>query len=83
MNFIFILSIITTNTNVMLHMTTTESLRLKVPDNIQIVYLPSYSPELNPLERVFQDIKEHLKNELFYLIEELKNAVCKILNSLY
>jgi len=74
-------SVITTNTNVMLYMTTTESLRLKIPDNIQIVYSLPYSPELNSVERVFQDIKKHLKNELFYLIEELENAVCKILNS--
>ena len=33
------------------------------------------------LERVFQDIKKHLKNKLFYLIEEFENAVCKIVNS--
>ena len=58
-----------------------KSKRLKIPDNIQIVYLPPYSPELNPVERVFQDIKKHLKNKLFYLIEELENAVCKIVNS--
>ena len=49
---------------------------IKVPDNIiQIVYLPPYSPELNPVERVFEDIKKHLKNKLFYLIEELEDAV--------
>ena len=58
-----------------------KSKRLKVPDNIQIVYLPPYSPELNPVERVFQDIKKHLKNKVFYLIEELENTVCKIVNS--
>jgi len=58
-----------------------RSKRLRVPDNIQIVYLPPYSPELNPVERVFEDIKKHLKNKLFYLIEELEDAVCKIVDS--
>ena len=41
-----------------------KSKRLEVSANIQIVYLPPYSPELNPIERVFQEIKKHFKNNL-------------------
>ena len=55
-----------------------RSKRLEVPTNIQIVYLPPYSPELNPVERVFQDIKKHLKNKVFNVIEELEDTVCGI-----
>ena len=40
-----------------------KSKRLKILDNIQIVYLPPYSPELNPVERVFQDIKKAFKKQ--------------------
>jgi transposase len=29
-----------------------KSQRLQVPDNIQIKFLPPYSPELNPVERL-------------------------------
>lgn len=31
---------------------------LKVPDNILIVYLPPYSPELNPVEHLWDDMRE-------------------------
>jgi transposase len=55
-----------------------RSKRLEVPTNIQMVYLPPYSPELNPVERVFQDIKKHLKNKVFNVIEELEDTVCGI-----
>ncbi|WP_459895980.1 transposase [Desulfurobacterium crinifex] len=54
---------------------------MEVPTNIQIVYLPPYSPELNPVERVFQDIKKHLKNKVFNVIEELEDTVCGIVKS--
>ncbi|WP_459896367.1 transposase [Desulfurobacterium crinifex] len=54
---------------------------MEVPTNIQIVYLPPYSPELNPVERVFQDIKKHLKNKVFNVIEELEDTVCEIVKS--
>jgi transposase len=29
-----------------------------------IEYLPPYSPELNPVERVFQNIKKYFKNKI-------------------
>ena len=45
---------------------------LKVPDNITIVYLPSYSPELNPHENIW----EYLKNNF------LLNRVYKDLNQI-
>jgi len=28
-----------------------------VPDNIVLVWLPPYSPELNPVERLWEDLK--------------------------
>ena len=30
---------------------------LRVPKNIELVYLPAYSPELNPVERLWQSLK--------------------------
>ena len=32
---------------------------LKIPENISIMYLPPYSPEWNPVERLWQYIKSH------------------------
>ena len=39
---------------------------LKVPDNITLLYLPPYSPELNPVERVWSYLKSRfLSNRVF------------------
>lgn len=31
-----------------------------VPENVRFVFLPPYSPELNPIERFWRDLKDHL-----------------------
>lgn len=36
-----------------------KSRRLVVPDNITILYLPPYSPELNPVERLWAYLRSH------------------------
>ena len=36
-----------------------KSQGLLVPENIELVYLPPYSPELNPVERLWQWLKRH------------------------
>jgi transposase len=39
---------------------------LQVPDNIEIILLPPYSPELNPVERFWQHIKQNtIKNKIY------------------
>jgi transposase len=38
-----------------------KSKKLKIPKNIKIEFIPPYSPELNPQERRFQDIKKFIK----------------------
>lgn len=39
---------------------------LVVPDNIEIIYLPPYSPELNPVERLWKYLKtRYIHNHVF------------------
>ncbi|MFH1158302.1 MAG: transposase, partial [Pseudomonadota bacterium] len=33
---------------------------LKVPDNIELLFLPPYSPELNPKENIRDEIREKI-----------------------
>lgn len=33
---------------------------LMVPENIILLFLPPYSPELNPVERLWQDLKAQI-----------------------
>jgi transposase len=39
---------------------------LKVPDNITILYLPPYSPELNPVERLWSYLRSHYLSNRVY-----------------
>ena len=56
---------------------------LQVPDNIEIILLPPYSPELNPVERFWQHIKQNtIKNKVYKTLNALKDAVAKFLNSM-
>ncbi|WP_457642095.1 IS630 family transposase [Persephonella sp.] len=59
-----------------------KSKYLKVPEGIEIEYLPPYSPQLNPVERVFQDIKKHFKNKVFDSLDKLEDKLFEVLNSL-
>ena len=51
--------------------------RLVIPPNIALIFLPPYSPELNPAEKIWWTIKRNLKNQLFKTIEDLSEAITK------
>jgi hypothetical protein len=38
---------------------------LVIPDNVVLLYQPPHSPELNPIERVWEDVKIDLKGDNF------------------
>jgi transposase len=60
-----------------------KSKTLVVPDNIQLIYLPPYSPELNPIERLWLYIKKNvLNNRLYEQIELLEDNLCNFIKSL-
>jgi transposase len=40
------------------------------PENISFLRLPAYSPELDPVERWFQELRKELSNETFELLQE-------------
>jgi transposase len=52
-----------------------HSSQLKIPDNILLVFQPPYSPELNPIERVWQYIKQQLSWGLYDSLDEIKEKV--------
>jgi len=48
---------------------------LKVPDNISLLYLPAYSPELNAIERLWAYLKSHyLSNRVYTDYGDLLNT---------
>lgn len=56
--------------------------KLQVPDNIILLFQPPYSPELNPIERLWQALKQDLKWELFSHLDELHLFLARALKNL-
>src|SRR5262249_56895539 len=55
-----------------------DSRALGIPDNVTLVALPPYSPELNPVERVWLYLKERfLSHRLHNDYEAIVDAACK------
>lgn len=54
-----------------------RSTRLKVGEELTIEHLPPYSPELNPVERLFKELRQPLKNRVFESLEAVEEAVIK------
>ena len=60
-----------------------KSKTLIIPDNIKYIFLPPYSPELNPVERLWKWMeREVCHNMLFETLENISAAVCSTLSKL-
>lgn len=55
---------------------------LLIPQNIILIFLPPYSPELNPAEKIWQKFKRTFSNQFFKTIEDLENFMCEMSNEL-
>ena len=50
---------------------------LQLPENITMIFLPSWSPELNPVENIWQYLRANwLSNQLFDTYEHIIEAAC-------
>ena len=60
-----------------------KSDKLRYSKNIKIIIQPPYSPELNPIEKLWQYIKNHtIKNRIYKTLPELEDKVCQFVNGL-
>ncbi len=60
-----------------------RSKELKIPSNIEIFPLLPYSPELNPVENLWDETREKgFFNEVFDSIRDVENRLCDTLASL-
>jgi len=59
--------------------------KFNLPDNIILIRIPPYSPELNPSEKIWHYIKQHYKNTVFETLDNVKswlhNFILENLNS--
>ena len=59
-----------------------QSLNMSIPENIIFLFQPPYSPELNPIERLWLEIKRKLKWEIFENLDELRKRLTSIITGL-
>jgi transposase len=50
------------------------------PENVEFLRLPAYSPELDPVERWFQEFRRKLSNRTFESVELLQEALTRTLS---
>lgn len=56
--------------------------KLQLSENLSLLFLPPYSPELNPIEQVWQFLKQYfLSNRIFKDLEEILNECAKAWNA--
>ena len=56
---------------------------LKVPENIRLIPQPPYSPELNPVEHLWEELREkYFHNLIFSSLDLLSDELCRGLNEL-
>lgn len=59
------------------------SQRLQVPENIRLIKLPPRSPELNPAEHIWEELREkNFANKAFKDLDEVEDKLCQGLNDL-
>ena len=57
--------------------------KLQIPKNLTIILLPSRSPELNPVENIWQFLREnYLSNSIFDSYQDIVEAGCSAWNKL-
>lgn len=56
---------------------------LEVPGNMALFFLPPYSPQLNPVEHIWDSIRENdFRNEVFNSLEGVENQLLRALSGL-
>ena len=59
-----------------------KSKSLRIPDNIRPFYLPPRTPEMNPIEQVWPEVRHDFKNKLFGSLSDVIDRLCLSLNNL-
>ena len=55
---------------------------LIIPDNIRLFYIPPCTPEMNPIEQLWPEVRHDFKNKLFNSIDDVIDQLCRSLNSI-
>ena len=56
---------------------------LRIPENIELIFIPPYNPEMNPIEQIWKEIRKRgFKNEVFQTLQKVVDRLCDTICSL-
>lgn len=56
---------------------------LRLPENIYIFHIPPYTPEMNPIEQIWRELRtKGFKNEVFASLEKVVDRLTQTINNL-
>ena len=51
--------------------------KLHIPENIELFYIPPYTPEMNPIEQIWKEPRiTGFRNEVFATLEKVVDRLC-------
>lgn len=60
-----------------------KSKTLEVPENIVLFHIPPYTPEMNPIEQIWKEIRKRgFRNEIFDSLEKVMDRLCDTIRNL-
>jgi putative transposase len=56
---------------------------LLIPDNIRLIFLPPATPEMNPIEQIWKEIRKRgFRNEIFQTLDKVIDRLCDTIGDL-
>lgn len=60
-----------------------KSKALQVPANITLFHIPPYTPEMNPIEQIWRELRcQGFRNEIFSTLENVVERLCRTIRNL-
>ena len=60
-----------------------KSSEMIVPPNIHLAHIPPYTPEMNPIEQIWKEIRSMgFRNEVFRSLDKVVERLCQTINNL-
>ena len=60
-----------------------KSSTLEIPSNIELAFIPPYTPEMNPIEQVWKEIRKRgFKNKAFQTLEAVIDKLQEVIQGL-
>ncbi len=60
-----------------------KSKALKITENIRLAFIPPYTPEINPIEQIWKEIRKRgFRNEIFQILNKVVDRLCSTIQSI-